>query len=163
LPKTLIPMHGCNKAGGHGSKLDIRVDIMVVRFLAPIIMERGGITLNWCYHSERTLIYMHRAMGREGWGRPTPTLVPWRQGFRHPTRNECRCWSAQTGREAPVQATINKVFSGTYCFGILHKAIIVHCASFLFLLVNKGQIGCFDIIEHEHLYLVKNFSDHKRI
>ena len=24
-----------------------------------------------------------------GWGKPTCTLVPWRQGFRHPTKNEC--------------------------------------------------------------------------
>ena len=23
-----------------------------------------------------------------GWGETTPTLVPWRQGFRHPTSNE---------------------------------------------------------------------------
>ena len=30
-----------------------------------------------------------------GWGEPTRTLVPWRQGFRHPTRNECMGWFAQ--------------------------------------------------------------------
>jgi hypothetical protein len=30
-----------------------------------------------------------------GWGKPTRTLVPWRQGFRHPTRKECMGWIAQ--------------------------------------------------------------------
>ena len=30
-----------------------------------------------------------------GWGKPTHTMVPWRQGFRHPTRNECMGWFAQ--------------------------------------------------------------------
>ena len=30
-----------------------------------------------------------------GWGKPTRTLVSWRQGFRHPTRNECMGWYAQ--------------------------------------------------------------------
>ena len=30
-----------------------------------------------------------------GWGKPICTLVPWRQGFRHPTRNECIGWFAQ--------------------------------------------------------------------
>ena len=28
-------------------------------------------------------------------GEPTHTLAPWRQGFRHPTRNECMGWFAQ--------------------------------------------------------------------
>ena len=30
-----------------------------------------------------------------GWGEPTRTLVLWRQGFRHSTRNECLGWFAQ--------------------------------------------------------------------
>ena len=30
-----------------------------------------------------------------GWAKPTRTMVPWRQGFRHPTRNECMGWFAQ--------------------------------------------------------------------
>ena len=32
----------------------------------------------------------------KGWGETTRTLVPWRQGFRHPTRNECMGWFAQS-------------------------------------------------------------------
>ena len=31
----------------------------------------------------------------QGWGELTSTLVPWMQGFRHPTRNECMGWFAQ--------------------------------------------------------------------
>ena len=31
----------------------------------------------------------------KGLGKPTHTLVPWRQGFRHSTRNECMGWFAQ--------------------------------------------------------------------
>ena len=31
----------------------------------------------------------------ESWGEPTRTMVPWRQGFRHPTRNECMDWSCR--------------------------------------------------------------------
>jgi hypothetical protein len=34
-------------------------------------------------------------MQNHGWGEPTRTLVPWRQGFRHPKRNECMGWFAQ--------------------------------------------------------------------
>ena len=30
-----------------------------------------------------------------GWGDPTHTLVPWRHGFKHQTRNECMGWFAQ--------------------------------------------------------------------
>ena len=33
--------------------------------------------------------------GGGGWGERTRTLIPWRQGFRHPTRNECMHWFAQ--------------------------------------------------------------------
>ena len=29
------------------------------------------------------------------WGEPTRTLVPWRQGFGHPIRNQCTGWFAQ--------------------------------------------------------------------
>ena len=32
---------------------------------------------------------------QRGWEEPTRTLVPWRQGFRHPTRNECMGGFAQ--------------------------------------------------------------------
>ena len=45
-----------------------------------------------------------------GWGEPTGTLVPWRQGFRHPTKNECMSWFAQTG--SLPSATIPKKFLG---------------------------------------------------
>ena len=31
----------------------------------------------------------------EDWGEPTRTSVSWRQGCRHPTRNECMDWLAQ--------------------------------------------------------------------
>ena len=31
----------------------------------------------------------------KSWGETTRTLVPWRQGFRHPTRNECMGYFAQ--------------------------------------------------------------------
>ena len=31
----------------------------------------------------------------QGWDGTTRTLLPWRQGFRHPTRNECMGWFAQ--------------------------------------------------------------------
>ena len=30
-----------------------------------------------------------------GWDKPTCTLVSWKQGFRHPTRNKCMGWFAQ--------------------------------------------------------------------
>ena len=35
----------------------------------------------------------------EGRGEPTRTMVPWRQGFRHPTRNERMGWFAQIPTE----------------------------------------------------------------
>ena len=28
----------------------------------------------------------------KSWGKPTRTMIPWRQGFRHPTRNKCMGW-----------------------------------------------------------------------
>jgi hypothetical protein len=33
------------------------------------------------------------------------------------------------------------------------KLFIIH----LIFFTNKGQIGCFDIIEHQHIYLVKKY------
>ena len=36
---------------------------------------------------------------QEGWGEPTCTLGPWKQGFRHPTRNECMSWFTQIYQE----------------------------------------------------------------
>ena len=36
-------------------------------------------------------------MSEAGWSEPTCTLVLWRQGLRHPTRNECVGWFAQIG------------------------------------------------------------------
>ena len=35
----------------------------------------------------------------EGRGEPTRAVVPWRQGFRHPTRNECMGWFTQIWKE----------------------------------------------------------------
>ena len=34
-------------------------------------------------------------MSEQGWGKPACTLVFWRQGFRHPARNECMGWFAR--------------------------------------------------------------------
>jgi hypothetical protein len=34
-------------------------------------------------------------------GKPTCTLVPWRQGFKHPTKNECMGWFAQISSTHP--------------------------------------------------------------
>ena len=31
----------------------------------------------------------------EGWDEPTRMLLPWSQGFGHPTRNECMGWFTQ--------------------------------------------------------------------
>ena len=48
----------------------------------------------------------HTCAGRmigHGRGEPTHTLFPWRQGCRHPTRNECMGWFAQIDR--PVKET----------------------------------------------------------
>ena len=51
----------------------------------------------WCKHalikgtnSLRVVYHNHR-----GWDKTTRTLAPWRQEFRHPTRNECMGWFAQ--------------------------------------------------------------------
>ena len=42
---------------------------------------------------------MSLTMLQEGWGEPPYTLVPWRQGFKHPTRNECIGWFAHILQE----------------------------------------------------------------
>ena len=39
----------------------------------------------------------HCHWGGGGWGRPAPTLVPWRQGFRLQQGTSVGVWSAQTG------------------------------------------------------------------
>ena len=36
-----------------------------------------------------------RHLPTQGWGEMTRTLVPWRQEFRHPTRNEYMGWFTQ--------------------------------------------------------------------
>ena len=38
----------------------------------------------------------------EDWGEPNHASVAWRQGFRHPTRNECMGWLAQILEEVGV-------------------------------------------------------------
>ena len=45
------------------------------------------------FHYSR-LLHVNNPFGF-GWGKPTHTLVPWRQGFRHLIRNECMGWFAQ--------------------------------------------------------------------
>ena len=45
----------------------------------------------------------------EGWGEPTRTLVPWRQGFRHSTRNECMGWFAQIEFELGLHQFITAI------------------------------------------------------
>ena len=41
----------------------------------------------------RAVIWVNTILN--GWGEPTRTLVPWRQEFGHPTRNECMDWFVQ--------------------------------------------------------------------
>ena len=44
-----------------------------------------------------------------GWGKPTRTLVLWRQGFRLPTRNECMNWFVQiwpAGANQPIHSLL---------------------------------------------------------
>ena len=45
-----------------------------------------------------------------GWGEPTRTLVSWRQGFRHPTRNKCMGWFAQILELHPQMKHPNPIF-----------------------------------------------------
>jgi len=69
-----------------------------------------------------------------GWGRPTPTLVPWRQGFR-----------LQQGTS--VSVGLPKPFS------------TVHLIYF----TNHGRIGCLHTIGNQHLYLVKKYINSRMI
>ena len=41
----------------------------------------------------------------QGWGEPTRTLVPWRQGFRHPTRSRAMLWDS-------LRHSIKSLFQG---------------------------------------------------
>ena len=66
------------------------------------------------------------------WGEPTRTLVPWRQGFSHPTRNECMDWFAQITSYLPgVPSTKleypNIVQTYKLTFGILGVVIFLEC------------------------------------
>ena len=52
-----------------------------------------------------------------------------------------------------IETTLNIIFSVTYYLR-LHNIIIIYCIT-LFFSFNGGQIGCVDIVEHLHIYLVK--------
>ena len=56
-----------------------------------------------------------------GWGEPTYTLVPWRQGFRHPTRSECMGSFAQIlpVLHIVVEELLHYWQSG--CSGVVHS------------------------------------------
>ena len=55
-------------------------------------------------HHYGTLTHYAKHSLKPGWGKPTRTLVSWRQGFRHPTRSECMSWSAQILKPQSIQA-----------------------------------------------------------
>ena len=68
----------------------------------PFLTSRQveGLTGTWLWNGyflfPTTLIVpISPCYSSNGWGKPTGTLVPWRQGFRHPTRNECMGWFAK--------------------------------------------------------------------
>ena len=54
----------------------------------------------------------------------------------------------------------NIVFSVTYYLES-HNAITVDCISQF--LVNKGQIGCLNIVKQYHLYLARNYINGKKV
>ena len=39
-------------------------------------------------------------MGYSGWGEPTHTLIPWKEGFSHPIK--CIGWFAQIGLQSTI-------------------------------------------------------------
>ena len=53
-----------------------------------LLQGNSLLTPSWC-----TSTWSHKPC--DNWGEPTRTVVPWRQGFRHSTRNECMGWFAQ--------------------------------------------------------------------
>ena len=49
----------------------------------------------------------------KGWGETTRTLISWRQGFRHPSRNECLGWLPKLSRKSHrvIGLTVHQVGS----------------------------------------------------
>ena len=66
-----------------------KVDLHSLKHACPLILIPFNFAINFI------LFYFNPPPPIKGWGEPTCTLVPWRQGFRHPTRNECMGWYAQ--------------------------------------------------------------------
>ena len=51
---------------------------------------------------------------QQGWGETTCILVPWKQGFRYPTRNECMGWFAQISCAVSGVADLDTTKFGTW-------------------------------------------------
>ena len=61
-------------------------------------MRISAPTITWSQplaHGEVALSKLNLALW-EGWGKPARTLVSWRQGFKHPTKNECMVGSPKS-------------------------------------------------------------------
>ena len=60
-----------------------------------------------------------------GWGESTRTLVPWRQGFRHPTKNECMGWFAQISILSPLPSSCSALQLRRPCLRLLFQALLL--------------------------------------
>ena len=66
-----------------------------VRWLSGLSLV-GSLLLGSCYFLCGGVTHPRGSPSlSKGWGDTTCTLIPWRQGFRHSTRNECMGWFAQ--------------------------------------------------------------------
>jgi hypothetical protein len=82
---------GLSQFQGHGSWLMCEVALRLHNVLDP---QFDKINYKHNYAGVKVNeMYWESPSGPEAdLGEPTHTLVPWRQGFRHPTRNQCTGW-----------------------------------------------------------------------
>ena len=63
---------------------------------------------NVCVYLVATVPHIHYLV-HKGWGETTCTLVPWRQGFRQPTKKACMGWFAQIVHNDMTEIYLSRV------------------------------------------------------
>ena len=104
-----------------------------LRNILQIPLNGGGVSLNfwiWAgYFSNSISSSVTRLVSL---GEPTRTMVPWRQGFRHPTRNKCMGWFAQIlGIPVSLFIWFTEPTSTTN-YSCFRCPLLIHYYSFLF-------------------------------
>ena len=62
----------------------------------------------------------------QGWGEPTRIMVPWRQGFRHPTKNKCMGWFTRIHAQRVQGGSVTSIGYRALVINLTYSRIYAH-------------------------------------